>query len=485
MGAKRHSSGTADPSAERFRQPFSNLIADGRRRLGQVEEAFEEIDLQYRGRSEERSYRQFLTALRLANQAAAEALTAAERKFEHSPEAAYDKARSLMKGISGKHEKQVEALRSSRAESLEIFSQPFTRLVKKLLPNSEALFFGWKLEGYELRVYDGDRAAEFTAGAAVSTRREFGEDFQFLQFWHPVLRQSDLFQHAVFGHELAHPAIRQRPPQGVIAALEAKDDSPNYANVAVDYAHRQVEERGIEHDNHQRLRLAQWFDEIACDIVGMRLLGPAFALAFAEVTSVNWDLERSDRQDRKRYPPTKMRLHHLGQELERFTFPEPFNERLRVALAQSIASKISDDDPDAEIADASKWMDIAIEAFRTHCIAPLVKDQELTPPELSDQYAEISELVAEGIPPAEKLLVTESPLPPSPDETLTPWSKEYDWRLILNVTRIGLLDPDNDGRKLDRARACQMATGAIEMAEFQRRARKLREQYRLVGDLSD
>jgi hypothetical protein len=481
VGKERQPDDSDDSVRERFQQPFDNLIDDGRRRLTQVEDALETIDLQYRGRSEERSYRQFLTALRLANQAATEALTDAERGFSLTPEAAYDKARSLLKGISGKHERHVEALRSSRAESLEVLSQPFTRLAKRLLPNAEVLFFGWKLEGYELRVFDEERAAEFTAGAAVSAKREFGDDFQFLQFWHPVLRQSDLFQHAVFGHELAHPAIRQQPPAEVVAALGAKGNSPNYANVAVDFAHREV---GAEIDHDHTKRLAQWFDEIACDIVGMRLMGPAFGLAFAEVTSVNWDFERADLPDRKRYPPTPMRLQYLREEMGRFTFPEASNQRLQTSLLQSIVSNVSEDEPDAEVPGASAWMEIAVEAFRQHCIEPLLNEQGLQPRELEEHYAEISSLIAEGIPPAERLLVAKLAPADSP-KGLSPWSEEYDWRLILNVTRIGLLNPAAEGWELDRASACRMATAAIEMAEFQRRARKLRQQYRLVGGLSD
>lgn len=475
-------SGPGLADVDHFRRPFENLLADGRRRLHQVDEALSEIDQQYRDRSEERPYRQFLTALRLANQAATQALATATNQFEETPAAAYERARSLMQMIAPKHEKQVEALRSSRAEALEIFSQPFTRLVKKLLPNAEPLFFGWKIEGYQLRVYDSGRAAEFTAGAAVSNEREFGEDFQFLQFWHPVLRQSDLFQHAVFGHELGHPAIRQQPPPEVVAALGARE-SPNFANVAVDYARRRCGEQGLEHDDEARQRLAQWFDEIACDVVGMRLMGPAFALAFAEVTSVNWDLERGEHKDANRYPPSQMRLRYLREELQRFGLPSPIEYRLRPRLLNVIASTVSDEDPAGQIQGAGAWMDIAVGAFRRHCIGPLLKGWELKPEDLRNRYREISALIADGIPPAERRLVADAPLPPDENE-LSDWSREHDWRLILNVTRIGLLDPEN-GWDLDRPRACKMATGAIEMAEFQRRARKLRTQYQLIGRLED
>lgn len=465
-----------------LRQPFENLLADGRRRLGQVEEALREIDLKYRGRSEQRSYRQFLTALRLANEAATQALADAESDFEVTPRPAYDKAWSLMKGMSEKHEKQVEALRAARAEPLEVFSQPFTRLAKRLVPNSEVLFFGWKLEGYELRVFHEGFASKFTPAAGVSTRREFGSEFQFLQFWHPVLRQTDLFQHAAFGHELAHAVILRPPPEEVLAALQVEPSaSASYATVAVDYAHREAPAAGADTDEKKK-RLAQWFDEIACDIVGMRLLGPAFGLAFAEVTSVNWDLERKDLPDRKRYPPTKLRLRYLREEIGRFTFPPSRDQQLRQALEQAIASEVDEGDPE-EIEGATDWMKAAVGAFRNRCVVPLLQGQELRQEELEANYLDISCLIADGVPPAERLMVTDDP--PPGEEGPGPWSREYDWRLILNVSRIGLLDREGEGWDLERPHACQMATGAIEMAEFQRRARKLREQYRVVGRIED
>jgi hypothetical protein len=467
-------------SKEQLRQPFLNLVADGHRRVKEIDAALDLIDRRYRGRSEERSYRQFLIALRLANQAARKVLTDSERRFEVTPEASFDKVRTLMKRLASEHEKQVEALRSTRAEALEIFSQPFTRLVKKLLPNAEVLFFGWKLERYEIRVYDAKSAGQFDGGAEAYTSREFGDDFRFLQFFHPVLRQSDLFQHPVFGHELAHPAIRQPAPEEVVEVLETATPAPDYAAVAADFAHRQVTKEGVVHDKEDRQRLEDWFMEIACDIVGMRLFGPAFALAFTEVTSVNMDLERKS-GGKDHYPPTRMRLDYQRQEIERFSFPDPWEEWLPKVLSQAIASKPPVNDPDLEIASASKWMEVAVEVFRSHCVPRLVKDQPLEPAELSARYAEISALIAAGIPPAERLLVAEPPMPASPN-VLAQWSEEYDWRLILNVARLGLLDPEND-EGLGRASTCRLATGAIEMAEFQRRARKLREQYRLVGDL--
>jgi hypothetical protein len=465
-----------ESTAEVFHEPLANLIADGHRRIDRVEKALADIGLRYRGRTEDRSYRQFITALALANQAARQSLVAIERSGESLPREAYGAARSLMSGFSSKHEKLVESLRPTRAEALEVFAQPFTRLAKKLLPNAEVLFLGWRLSNYEIRVYDQNRAEKFTAGAPISIQREFGEDFQFLQFLHPVLRQADLFQHAAFGHELAHPAIRLRPPDEVIARLGVEGDSPNYANVAVDAAHRAIAAEEISHSTDQQVRLSKWFDEIACDIVGMRLLGPAFGLAFIEVTSVNRGFERNEADSA--YPPISMRVDLMEEEFGRFLLPDEFEQRLRPGLDRAFESVVRGVKADDEIPYATEWMQIAVTTFREHCVEALLGGQELAPAALQGDFKAIWDLVGRGIPPAEKITVALEDLPSSQTD-LTPWSQEYDWRLILNVMRIGLLDPqaNQGGWELSREEASRFATGAIEMAEFHRRARTLRRQY--------
>jgi hypothetical protein len=480
--------------SQRLKAPFAALVRDGRRRTDLVDQALDEIALKYRGRSEDRSYRQLIEALRLVNQAARSRLERAEAGFARGPVEAYDNVGPFLAGFADSHERQVGALEPARHEALEVFAQPFTRMAKALLTNVEVLFFGWALESYELRVYDRERASDFEPGGAVSLGREFGEDFQFLQFWHPRARQPDLFQHAVFGHELGHPVIRLRPPDSVLSTLKSTTSTPTYANVAVEAANAARRGRGeSDFTAYDSQRLARWLDELASDTIAMRLLGPAFAVAFVEVTAVNRDLERGDEaglEVSKRYPPSKMRISVLARELKRFAFDPTVEIQLRPLLDSTIASTLTGTDPERELAGSTAWMDDALSAFTKYCIPAMLGELELDPYLLSNQLEDMWGLLTDGIPPTERITVTTAELPTNP-KLLSPWSEPYDWRVVLNGVSLWLLVQvakvdrqtglSDAERLLARARsrghATRLATGAIEVGEFHRRAHRLRDQY--------
>lgn len=468
---------SARSERERFQAPFDVLIADGHRRFDAVDTALDEIAPQYRGRSEDRSYKQFIEALRLANGASRRRLAHIRDDFERTPEQAYSSAKSLIESFPAKQEKLVAALRSSRSEALEVFAQPFTRLAKALLSNVEVLFFGWALEAFELRIYDIDYAKE-PSGSASSLRREFGNDIQFLQFLHPILRQPSLFQHAVFGHELGHPAIRMTPPEHLVAVLGSTATYPTFANVALDAARSAF---GGEFDTGQNQRISRWFDEILCDMIGMRLFGPAFAVAYVEVTLINRFFEREEKHDFSRYPPAPLRYDFLKTELANYRFGT-YEAGVRPILDRLMSGGyIGRRNAEDEIRGSTTVIAHAVDLFSEHCIPVLLKDQVLEPASLREEIEWIWPLMDMDIPPAEMLTVAQLDLPDDKSR-LSEWSREFDWRSILNGVLLWLLDHEkmlgsaNDRAKA-RGRAVRMATGAIEMAEFQRRARKLRSQF--------
>lgn len=463
---------------EVYAQPFANLIADGRRRCEAVDWALDEIAVAGRGRIEDRARRHFADALRLANKAARRRLDRTEDTFERLPQAAYDNARARMKNFAQHIESQVEALRRPQHEALDVFAQPFSRMAKSFLGDVELLFFGWALDGYWLHDDDVSSAQEPDSEGALNLELEIGEDFQFLRFWYPSLRQGDLFQHAVFGHELGHAALRGVPSSAVLDALGVVSDTPSFANVATDAADQKHEQKGASpFDPDDRQQLARWFVELACDMIGTQLLGPAFVLAFVEVTSVNHDLDRGEHPDSKGYPPTKMRREFLGRCLESFDFGR-LKPQLDRRLDDALASMLPHDEPDREIPGATAWMTDAVDAFATYCLPELLGEERLDCAALRADLAEMWALLDAEIPPAEKIVVTRQDLPAN---GTPPWSTEYNWRTILNGVRLWLLARLAEHPELDaleeRATALRLATGAIEMAEFHRRARVLSTQF--------
>jgi hypothetical protein len=481
-----------------YEVPFQVLLADARRRCDGVGKELESLTHAYQSRWEEHSYREFAAALRLVNQAARARLDEMEGRFARAPEATYDRVKSLMEAFASRHERYINALRLPRAEALRLFAQPFTRQAKLIAENVELLFFGWSLDRYELKIYD---EAAVVSVAKDIIEREYGGDIQFLQFWHPLARQHDLFQHPVFGHELGHPAIaRQAVPKELVAWLGITSEDPVYLDIAREAGDEAVS-RNFNSD--ERKRLIGWLTELACDIFAMRFLGPAFAFAFTEVTSVNRELERAGNQGEPAggeaptagsYPPTRLRLRVLRDELDEFGFGryqtalEPITERLD-------KTAVSTRDPETEIPDSEAWIDAALDAFRAYAIPALLGRNVLSPESLEGDLQVIWPLAEQRIPPAERLLIGSTDLPGEND--LGEWSRECDWRSILNGVLLWHLadgekraaaGDDLDAIAKGRKEAIALALGAIEMSEFHRRARVLEEQYspmQLEKELAD
>lgn len=465
---------------------FDILLADGERRLKAVDAALDEVASRYRGRSEDRSYKQFIEALRLANNAARARLASIRDNPGSSPEASYGSLHSLLGPFPAKHEKLVRALQVDRAEELEVFAQPFTRLAKSLLPNVEVLFFSWAREAHEITIYDTERAKDLTPGAAVSLRREFGEDIQFLQLWHPTLREPALFQHAVFGHELGHPAIRQPPPEEVRRTLGRPAKELTYASIAIDTALEEAALEEVDFSADNKTKLLRWFDEIACDQIGMRLFGPAFAIAYVETTSVNRHFEQVRPEDFTHYPPPRLRFFFLRRELGKYSLGSR-EQRLRPILDRLVSAPLQPGDAEKEVPGSTTVLKRAVELFSEHCIPDLLRREILDPDQLREELEGIWAALDMDIPPAERILVADSKLPEDEKE-LSTWSVEYDWRSILNGVALWLLDWIEGAEPPERAKAretaVRVATGAIEMAEFQRRARILRAEFRVMAGAS-
>jgi hypothetical protein len=453
---------------------FQVLATDAYRRCDGVDAALEEILAELRGRPEDRSYRQFAEALRQANTGARALLEELCQAFDRVPEETYDRVLGLMGVFADHHERHVNYLRGARAEPLEVFSQPFTRTAKQLVPNAEVLFFGWSLDRYHVRTYGLTSANKLDGRVSENLERSFGQDIAFLQFLHPAMRQRDLFQHAVFAHELGHPAIRRRPSDHLLGRLGGDQKQPNFANVAV----AQAGKTGFSAEHLERL--SEWFYELACDVFAVRFIGPAFALAFVEATSANRYLERTGEQGNAEYPPIGLRLKVLGAEIDQFDWGERAAE-IGPILGRITNSSISSRDPEKEIPGSVEWIEQALRVFREDSIPDLLGKLELDRACFRQEVSEVWDLTAQEVPPAEKLLIGIDELPA---DGLGAWSKEFDWRAIINgvlfwhLARVEAEDPDDATRIRWRNEAISLATGAIEMAEFQRRAGVLREQYR-------
>jgi hypothetical protein len=478
-------------ASDQSRLAFDVLYADTTRRLDRVAEGLAEVDRELGHGPEDRSYRLFVEVLRLAVQGARAVLV--EKRAEvgewadDSARETHRTVRNVAIRIGEQLEEHLRLLRIPRSPRLAVFAAPLTRLTKSFMPNVELLFFPWAFDGYRGRVYDRRFVRELDTVLEENLDRLYGREIKFLQLLHPSLRTTDLFHHAVFAHEIAHTALRLRPPGDLVVEYEGRKGDgaatkatgqPSYRNLATDAVPLPTELEA------ERGKLLDWFDEIACDLIAMRLLGPSFLIGFAEVTAANRTLESGDRY--RTHPPPGIRYAFLESELRDRLLDGRMRERYGQLLVdfarsyeppQSVAgldfsspSAASGDEAVEELEKA--WLEETIEEFKGLVDALLPKEIQFDVATFNEDLPLIERLAAAGIPPAEKLgIATELPR----DERLR-WSQPIEWRSILNGVLLWHKAANQGEPGSDRERAIKLALGAIDLSEFQREAQLLQRE---------
>lgn len=480
--------------------PFAVLLEDVLRRLDRVEVALRDVSHRYTGRIEDRSYRAFIEALKLAAQGMRQLVRQRERDFTELKEYAARRSAYMSLGGDGTAiEEQLEDhlpdLWVERPDELQVFAAPFTRLAKGLLPNIELLFFSWPYPGYEADVYDVNQLEGLDGRLAENLERVFGGDVKIIKLWHPATREKDIFHHAVFAHELAHALIQQEVPEEALEKAdrpgEDDDPAPTFETVASGAFDRPA---GLTGDQEERL--LPWFREIACDIVAMRLIGPAFAVAFAEATSSNRTLEPVDSIGE--HPPADFRFLFLREELAVFGFAPGTGEIDDLLYRYTQAYPHRPGEQDEEIPGALEWLVQAVGKFRSY-LPRLLKGCDYQVDVFRRERPLVFELADRGVPPVERIIAVEDLSEDEPDRDAACWSEPLDWRSILNGMLLWHLrkqgfptvegfgeNPEERRKARERASvrvenrelASRLAVGGIELSEFHTRAVHLREQYR-------
>ncbi len=465
--------------ADELARAFAVLVEDTLRRCDQATKDLEELERAYGRGVQDRSYRTYMSALQLVTQTTRLFITERGDAFvpQTDPElrsSIYELVRSVAATMPAELEGQIQLLRLPRSEELGVFAAPMTRLANKLISNAEVLFFPWTaFEGYRLETYSGDRAERLAPGNKDNLERAYGEDIQFLQLRHPSPRRTDLFQHAVFAHELAHAAIRQPLPPDLAQMLPSPapgQPQPSYASAAAGSAPAGLPESAET--------LLEWYTELACDVVGMRLIGPAFLVAFAEVTAANRSVEGGDKF--RTHPAPEVRFRVLQEEVERFSL-RGYQDDVQAALDHFSRSHEGTHAQPTPSPQAREWLDEALAEFRGPRLRRLLARAEYSPATLQKDLPHVLRLANAGIPPAER--ITGFDTASSDHKDGDEWSKEIDWRSILNGVLFrylrdwGAPEIGSDRRRPEaRREAVRLAMGGIELSEFQRQARAFRTQ---------
>jgi hypothetical protein len=441
---------------------FWILVQDTERRFDDAVDRLAKLHGALSDRLEERSYRTFvdLLALLTAN-ARLEVAERAELFNRQDAEAVrrsfYKFVRNLAEQFADKVESPLRQLEAHRSERIELFAGPMSRLAKQTLRDVEVVFLPSTSSLHKLEPFTAVDAGLMLKNGAGVMRRELGET-QILRLRYPAARSDELFQHAVFAHELAHAVVAQPLPG------QRPGTDPNGLLTWDTVAAGQLPPRVAKRD---RPGFRQWFTELACDVLAMRLIGPAFAVAYAEVTAVHRKPE-PDRQIRK-HPAPELRFAVLREELERFCplLPNDVAAPLR-AYAQVHEGTHGGKPPPKQIV---AWLRDALERFRANLPAMLGgTGAEYLPAQLERDLPVVRDALARGAYPAERIVAFGS-------DAQADWSVPLDWRSILNGTLLDHLArrgaPSADGSTRDpeaRDAATRFAAGGIELSELHRRS---------------
>lgn len=309
---------------------------------------------------------------------------------------------------------------------------------------------------------------------------------------YPSRTDGDTFQHAVVAHEVGH-----------IALLEPSR-SPKQTTVrdqAFELTEPLLAEKTTTLERNKRLR--NWLDELACDLLGVRLVGPAFYFALVEFILPLQQIDHvPGTQQYQSHPSVLWRLEQLGPEVEAYldresgargmrATVEAFDRfRLYVQMQERFVLEVSGEEEQERAALLVGRGHISENAER---LLGGLEDGKPGGQYAREMFADDLELIWDkldhGIAPSERVGgrtrgvsvdgSSEQAELGLEEELGEAWSTPIDWRSILNACFVYAisgaskrLHEDDDGQLSEQARRRAdnlMCRGAIELSELHRR----------------
>jgi hypothetical protein len=401
-----------------------------------------------------------------------------------------------------------DLLTDVQGQALDALAQPFVALLKKIpgLPETEIIFRPMPRLHYVTWKHLFSKLVDIVGLLDPDVCDQLEALPRLVAVEYPLFLEEDTFLHALLAHELAHLAFE----------CDGKGDRVWREAVA---EHKPSE--GGRGSPERRLLELRLFTEAACDRLAVRMVGPAYALAFIEYTLtrnvLRWPPSKG--RDDAVYPELPWRLARIDEAVDDFLIEAPQGDpkdhpdwmeiRSVIERWRSVmpSYEIEESDLNRRLQEGLKKLDEDIGALLGDAVYPaslFVEDMPL-----------VWQKLAAGISPAEKIWDRDAdrdrpfefgqPPPGGPfgsagrppeagqspaqpvEEDAEEWSRPMDWRSILNGCYLRWLadNPvaspprlEHEGVDLvtDRMRACEMLQGALELSELQRQMLDLRRE---------
>lgn len=317
---------------------------------------------------------------------------------------------------------------------------------------------------------------------------------------YPATEEASTLHHLLIGHELGHLALRRTDvadhegPVGDALASAAIERFKKGLNGEA----QQTEPSDLELLSD---RATKWFIELACDRLGLRMVGPAYFLALLEHAALTrWFYDENQQRksldetasDYDKYPPMAWRVGSLWALVEEY-LPKVEAGLPATSAADAVFDEANSIVPSWDAVLKTREAKIIEDALAEYMkIEPALLGKAAYP---VDRFGKDLDLVwaklESHIAPAERICSRQGPrdLHPERWQKGEVWSEPIDWRSILNGGYVHWLHIEagqgfshdisgwRDRAELQR-HANALLQGAVELSQIQEQASALREQLR-------
>ncbi len=518
------------------------LVTGARRRLNELRRRIATVADSSANREEETGVRLVIETCRQLIAGAERFVSRTEYELGLEPDLAIDHLRSIRTGIDAVHRAiQIDLDYLSRPALLdaEPLVRPFIRLAKLLTGplDSELIFSAQDIDRY--RVWPDAFTFAKANVKSFSRREAIAQGIQRLPtvafITYPSYADDNTFQHAVMAHEVAHLAlvkpleklrlarlddlfevafaemggITAVRPGTEIPSTEAAPE-PGHDAASAETSSGRVGRRQPTEDLRRTsgesaeevaARLKSWFDELVCDQIALRTIGPAYFFALIDYVLPRAETRALPEGEQFRtHPPLTWRLRQLVPATHEYIVSNVgeaqekiqgvFEQYVRlIELHDQLEGAMEHLDPQEE-----KLLVLALTKV-TENIDDAVGEAIFSADDFERDIPLVWDKLAYGIAPVERVSGRsdasghlELPLA-SGDDGDPVWSEPVDWRAILNggffffasgASAEGPLSVGGSPAQ-QRVADCRILRGSIELSEVLCQMLDLKAQFSVLN----
>jgi hypothetical protein len=343
-----------------------------------------------------------------------------------------------------------DLLEAPQGSTFDAIAEPYIRLAK-LVPggsNVELIFKPVPVCRYQVLLSILPKFESVARSLRPSLRPLFASLPRLIAVEYPSSFEGDTFLHSAIAHEVGH-----------IALVVGGWDETIWTEQRVKY----------ELEGPVAVEQRKLWEELACDFLGVHLIGPAYALAFLEYSFAANLWKRPTAAD---HPNLAWRVAQLKEAVAPYlgdaaeTAEERRARRLLDQWLGLLPASTPDDKP--AVADALRRVVERVDRI----LGPARYDPELFRREFNVAWRKLDRRIA----PAEVVFGRDLPREPSDGDA---WSRPMDWRAIVNGGYFHYLSrhtvsaaPQHSTEAADRhairRQACSLVQGSIELSQLHR-----------------